>query len=107
MVVEQASEQSAARSVAELFALSQAELENLWEGVPTEYQDTLKRRYTQILRAKGVTDDVGELELIKSYLERYETEGLIPAGDKWLKISPAARKDFQLDLPETGIQKKL
>jgi hypothetical protein len=106
VAVEQASEQSAARSVAELFALSQAELENLWEGVPTEYQDTLKRRYTQILRAKGVTDDIGELELIKSYLNRYETEGLIPAGDKWLKISPAARKEFQLDLPENEIQEE-
>ena len=106
MVVEQASEQTPARTVPELLALSQAELENLWEGVPTEYQDTLKRRYTQILRAKGVTDDVGELELIKSYLERYETEGLIPAGDKWLKISPSARKDFQLDLPENELQEE-
>lgn len=104
MVVEQASEQTPARTVPELLALSQAELENLWEGVPTEYQDTLKRRYTQILRAKGITDDVAELELIKSYIVRYETEGLIPAGDKWLRISPAARKDFQLDLPENEIQ---
>ena len=64
-MVEQAVEQTTARSVPELLALSLSELENLWEGVPTEYQDKLKRRYTQSLRSNGVTDDVGELDLIK------------------------------------------
>lgn len=84
-------------SLGDLQGLALAELESLWDAVPGEDQDYIQRRYAQAIHNKQVRDDASELQLIEAYLQRYEYEGLIPAGDKWLKISPAARQDFHLN----------
>lgn len=87
-------EQFVYRSPEELAQLSEAELAKLWDVVPTEDRDFLERRYAQAVREKGVGDDEKELQLLKKYREAYIYQGLVPAGKKWLKLSPKLRLTY-------------
>jgi hypothetical protein len=78
----------------QLEALTLDELEALWDALPTEQQAWTKRRYHAALHAKGIADDAGELRLIDAYLKGFREEGLLPAGERWLKLSSAMRERF-------------
>lgn len=82
---------------ADLPSCSLTDLEHLWDAVPTEHQEQIKRRYHQTLHTKGIRDDAGELRLIEDYLHRFEQEGLIPAGERWLRLSASAREALRSD----------
>jgi len=79
----------------ELLELSLDDLERLWDEVPTEHSDAIRRRYNRALRDHGVADDAAERDLLDSYIARFRDEGLLPAGDKWLKLSPHARQAIE------------
>lgn len=81
----------------ELALVADDELDSLSGAIPTEYADLLRWRYAAILKQKGVTTDVQELQVIEEYLVKYKYEGLVPVGRGWVKVSPAKRDQFAAD----------
>lgn len=73
---------------------SLAELEALWDLVPTEDRERLQDRYKAKLKDAGIADDESEIKLIEYYLERYRYEGLVPAGKQWIKLGVERRQAF-------------
>ena len=82
-------------SLSQLEALSLPELEALWDSVPTEDRDTLDRRYRQKVKDGQIRDDQAEIQLVDTYLQRYQYEGLVPAGKQWLRISADRRREYE------------
>lgn len=89
--------------LADLDAMSLDEIEQIWDLVPTEDRDYLTRRYRKSVKAHGISSDEQEIQMADQYLHRYVYEGLVPAGDQWVKISASRRqqlKSGQTDLAE-------
>ena len=76
-------------------ALSLAEVEAVWDLVPTEDRDYLLRRYRRSLKQHGVASDEAEIQLAEAYLQRYQYEGLVPAGEQWVRISASRRQQLK------------
>ena len=76
-------------------AMSLAEVEAVWDLVPTEDRDYLLRRYRRSLKQHGVASDEAEIQLADAYLQRYQYEGLVPAGEQWVRISASRRQQLK------------
>ena len=91
--------------VAQLEAMSLADIEQIWDLVPTEDRDYLTRRYRKSIRTHGISSDEQEISMADQYLQRYAYEGLVPAGDQWVRISASRRQQLktgQTDTAEIG-----
>ncbi len=86
----------------ELSQLSDETLTALYDSIPGEAADMLRRRYRSILKDKGVTGDAQELSLIGQYQDRYKYEGLVPVAKGWVKVSPSKRQAFIEETDEGG-----
>lgn len=74
-------------SLEALEGLSLAELQSLWELVPTERQRGYRAAYEREVRTAGAGgSDVLELQLAKQLLERYQQTALVPVGSRWVKV---------------------
>ena len=82
--------------------LSDEALGALYDAIPGEAADGLRRRYRSILKEKGVTGDAQELKIIDQYQDRYQYEGLVPVAKGWVKVSPSKRHAFIHETDETG-----
>jgi hypothetical protein len=85
--------------VDDLRDMSLKEIEQIWDLVPTEDRDYLLRRYRKSVKKHGISRDKDEVRMAQQYLERYQYEGLVPAGDQWVRISATRR--HQLKTGET------
>ncbi len=89
--------------LADLERMSLDEIEEIWDLVPTEDRDYLTRRYRKSVKTHGISSDEQEIQMADQYLHRYVYEGLVPAGDQWVRISASRRqqlKSGQTDLTE-------
>ncbi|MEM9955375.1 MAG: hypothetical protein AAF846_27475 [Chloroflexota bacterium] len=89
--------------LADLETMTLAEIEQIWDLVPTEDRDYLTRRYRKSVKTHGISSDEQEIQMADQYLQRYVYEGLVPAGDQWVRISASRRqqlKSGQTDLAE-------
>lgn len=86
----------------ELSQLSDEALASLYEAIPGEATDALRRRYRGIVKDKGVTGDAQELTIIRQYQDRYKYEGLVPVVKGWVKVSPSKRQAFIEEADEAG-----
>ena len=75
--------------------MSLAEVEAVWDLVPTEDRDYLLRRYRRSLKQHSVASDEAEIQLAEAYLQRYQYEGLVPAGEQWVRISASRRQQLK------------
>ncbi len=76
----------------ELESLSLAELQSLWELVPTDRQRGYRAAYEREVRTAGAGgSDVLERELAKQLLERYQQTSLVPVGSRWVKVPSRVR----------------
>ncbi|HUN08262.1 MAG TPA: hypothetical protein PLQ56_16770 [Aggregatilineales bacterium] len=101
------SEQLEFKTVEQLEQLSTAELNALWELVPTERQRAYKAAYEREVRAAGaVGSDALERQVAGELLKRYRENALVPLGMRWARtpgrVQEAARTDALLDAPEDG-----
>lgn len=76
-------------------AMSLEEVEQLWDMVPTEDRDYLLRRYRQLLKQNNISSDEQEIRLAEELLRRYQYEGLVPAGNQWVRINTTRRQQFR------------
>jgi len=80
-----------------LQAMSLAEVEALWELVPTERQRLYKAIYDRTRRDEGASgSDTLETQMVAQLLTRYADKGLVPVGSYWVPVPPqiqAAAKD--------------
>jgi hypothetical protein len=83
------------REPAVVEALSLVEVEAIWDLVPTEDRDYLLRRYRRSLKQHGIASDEAEIQLADAYLQRYQYEGLVPAGEQWVRISASRRQQLK------------
>jgi hypothetical protein len=90
-------------TVDELEALPLAELQALWELVPTERQKAYRAAYDREVRSAGAigSDDL-EAQVATELLSRYRESALVPVGSRWAKtpqrVQAAARTN---NLPGT------
>lgn len=101
------SEQLEFKTVEQLQQLSTAELNALWELVPTERQRAYKAAYEREVRAAGAAgSDALERQVAGELLKRYRESALVPIGMRWARtpgrVQEAARADALLDAPEDG-----
>lgn len=75
-----------------LEAMSLEDIERIWDLVPTEDQDYLTRRYRKSLKQHAISSDEQEIQMADQYLQRYQYEGLVPAGDQWVRLSASRRQ---------------
>jgi len=85
-----------------LSQLSDEALGGLYDAIPGEVADGLRRRYRSILKDKGITGDAQELKIIDQYQDRYQYEGLVPVIKGWVKVSPSKRHAFIHETDEAG-----
>jgi len=90
----------------ELERMSLAEVEALWELVPTERQRTYKAIYDRTRRDEGASgSDHLEISMIQKLLSKYREKALIPLGAYWVstptKIQQVASTSAPLVKPET------
>ncbi|MBN8590671.1 MAG: hypothetical protein J0M33_02890 [Anaerolineae bacterium] len=93
------------KTVEQLEKLTTAELNALWELVPTERQRAYKAAYEREVRAAGaVGSDALERQVAGELLKRYRESALVPIGMRWARtpgrVQEAARTDALLDAPE-------
>ena len=88
--------------VAQLEAMSLADIEQIWDLVPTEDRDYLTRRYRKSIRTHGISSDEQEISMADQYLQRYAYEGLVPAGDQWVRISASRRQQLKTGQTDTA-----
>jgi len=88
--------------VAQLEAMSLADIEQIWDLVPTEDRDYLTRRYRKSIRTNGISSDEQEISMADQYLQRYAYEGLVPAGDQWVRISASRRQQLKSGQTDTA-----
>ncbi|MDX2139390.1 MAG: hypothetical protein SF123_15000 [Chloroflexota bacterium] len=98
-------EQLEFKTVEQLQQLSTAELNALWELVPTERQRAYKAAYEREVRAAGaVGSDAMERQVASELLKRYRESALVPIGMRWARtpgrVQEAVRTDTLLDAPE-------
>jgi hypothetical protein len=99
------SEQLEFKTVEQLQQLSTADLNALWELVPTERQRAYKAAYEREVRAAGaVGSDALEGQVAGELLKRYRESALVPLGMRWARtpgrVQEAARTDALLAAPE-------
>jgi hypothetical protein len=99
------SEQLEFKSVEQLEKLTTADLNALWELVPTDRQRAYKAAYEREVRAAGaVGSDALERQVAGELLKRYRESALVPLGMRWARtpgrVQEAARTDALLDAPE-------
>ena len=83
------------RDVDTLENMTLEQVELLWDLVPTEDRDFLTRRYRKLLKKHQIGSDEQEKKLADEYLERYQYEGLLPAGEQWVRLSSAKRLEMK------------
>ena len=88
----------------ELQALSLAELQALWELVPTDRQKAYRTAYDREVRNAGaIGSDTLERQVAAELLKRYDESALVPVGLRWartpLRVQEAAREN---DLPDAS-----
>lgn len=83
--------------LADLEAMTLDEIEQIWDLVPTEDRDYLTRRYRKSVKTHGISSDEQEIQMADQYLHRYVYEGLVPAGDQWVRISASRRQQLKSD----------
>ncbi|MEM9955085.1 MAG: hypothetical protein AAF846_25985 [Chloroflexota bacterium] len=88
--------------VAQLEAMSLADIEQIWDLVSTEDRDYLTRRYRKSIRTHGISSDEQEISMAYQYLQRYAYEGLVPAGDQWVRISASRRQQLKTRQTDTA-----
>lgn len=79
----------------DLERMSLEDVESIWDLVPTEDRDFITRRYRKLVKRHQVGSDEQEMKLADGYLQRYRYEGLVPAGENWVKISSAKRLEMK------------
>jgi hypothetical protein len=84
-----------------LASMTVDDLEAIWDLVPTEDRDFLTRRYRKIVKKHAIASDEQEIQLTDEYLQRYQYEGLVPAGEQWVRISSAKR--LQMKAGDTDV----
>jgi len=85
------SEQLEFKTVEQLQQLSPAELNALWELVPTERQRAYKAAYEREVRAAGaVGSDALERQVAGELLKRYRESALVPRA-RWCRLGCAGR----------------
>lgn len=97
-------EQLTYHSVEELESLSLAELQALWELVPTDRQKAYRAAYDREVRNAGAigSDDL-EGRVAAELLTRYRESALVPVGSRWARTPQRVQQAAQEnDLPETG-----
>lgn len=95
-------EQLRFHTLEELNALSLAELQALWELVPTERQRSYRSAYDREVRNAGsIGSDALERQVTLELLKRYTDSALVPVGARWAKtpirVQESARQN---DLPD-------
>ena len=90
----------------ELNQLSLAELQALWELVPTDRQRSYRAAYDREVRNAGaIGSDNLERQVTELLLQRYEESALVPVGMRWAKtpsrVQSAAQSNEALDLTDT------
>ena len=94
----------------DLRMLSDAELNALWELVPTERQKAYRSVYDREVRDAGASGtDALELQVTRELLRRYDGDALVPIGSRWartpIRVREAATDNTVLaspdDLPAT------
>jgi hypothetical protein len=91
----------------ELNQLSFAELQALWELVPTDRQRSYRAAYDREVRNAGaIGSDNLERQVAELLLQRYEESALVPVGMRWAKtpsrVQSAAKENETLDLPDSS-----
>jgi len=91
----------------ELKELSLAELQALWELVPTDRQRSYRAAYDREVRNAGaIGSDNLERQVAELLLQRYEESALVPVGMRWAKtpsrVQSAAQGNNKLDLPDSS-----
>ncbi|MEO1666715.1 MAG: hypothetical protein AAFU54_18905 [Chloroflexota bacterium] len=81
--------------VSDLEAMTLEEAEAILDLVPTEDIDFLNKRYRRLVKKHEVGSDEQEIQLTDEYLNRYQFEGLVPAGEQWVRLSSAKRLDMK------------
>jgi hypothetical protein len=99
------SEQLEFKPVEQLQQLSTAELNALWELVPTERQRAYKAAYEREVRSAGaVGSDALERQVTGELLKRYRESALVPLGMRWARtpgrVQEAAQANALLAAPE-------
>src|SRR5579859_7662817 len=78
-------------SLEALQAMTDAQLESLWDGVPTDRQRSYKSMYEDWLIKEGVSGSVGsdqvEKQVVDSLLQQYEVDALVPAAGAWVNVA--------------------
>src|SRR2546423_13607733 len=79
--------------VDELLAMNLAQIEDIWELVPTERQRQYIAIYERTRRNEGASgSDAIELTMIRQLLDRYMQRGLVPVGSYWVPTPPQIQK---------------
>lgn len=97
------------KRVDKLKALSLAELQALWELVPTERQRAYRSAYDREVRNAGAigSDDL-ERRVAAELLERYSDSALVPVGSRWARtpqrVQDAARDNEMPDLGDNRLE---
>lgn len=68
--------------VADLEAMTLEEVEAIYDLIPTEDTDFLQKRYRRLIKKHEIGSDEQEIDLDNEYLNRYQFEGLVPAGEQ-------------------------
>jgi hypothetical protein len=94
----------------ELNQLSLAELQALWELVPTDRQSSYRAAYDREVRNAGaIGSDNLERQVAELLLQRYEESALVPVGMRWAKtpsrVQSAAKENETLDLTNSSSNK--
>ena len=100
-------------TVEELLGMSLAEVEALWELVPTERQRQYQAIYDRFIHSEGVAgSDAMELQAVTQILDKYYVQEhmvpVLPNGEIWVRVpkqvreaaaanADAVRPDLELD----------
>src|SRR5262245_54809715 len=77
----------------DLSAMSLADLEALWELVPTDRQREYKKIYDRTRRDEGASvSDALELRMVNTLLDKYRQRGQVPIGAYWVPTPPQIQK---------------
>ncbi len=83
------------QEIDDLESMTLEQVEAIWDLVPTEDRDYLNKRYRKLVKQNKVGSDEQELKYADEYLQRYRYEGLVPAGENWVKLSSAKRLEMK------------
>ncbi len=77
----------------DLSAMSLADLDALWELVPTDRQREYKKIYDRTRRDEGASvSDALELRMVNQLLDKYRQRGQVPIGAYWVPTPPQIQK---------------